>query len=165
MLHVTALIAVSSDFPVFAIAVDLGSISSTQNPVVWALGYIRNPIIKYTTPTGESQLRYPYWVTQYSSVSDLVSGHLGSCSGSSIYSDSQIEGVLRDFPDALDRAIVLDNRVMAATSNILTNYTDIVSLGTRQAFAGIDITVSNGTDGAWNMSDVKIFTKNVGTDR
>ncbi|PCH43428.1 hypothetical protein WOLCODRAFT_36245, partial [Wolfiporia cocos MD-104 SS10] len=62
--------AISDDFPVFAIAVNLNTISSTANPVVWALGYVRNPVIEYTTPTGESQPRYPYWATQYSSVSD-----------------------------------------------------------------------------------------------
>ncbi|PCH42735.1 hypothetical protein WOLCODRAFT_152776 [Wolfiporia cocos MD-104 SS10] len=139
--------AINDDFPVFAIAVDLGLITTTANPVVWALGYVRNPVIQYTTPTGESQLRYPYWATQYSSISDVINE------------------VLSDFNAALGRATDLDNQVMAATSNISTNYTDIVHLGARQTFAGIDITVSKGTDGAWNMSDVKIFMKNVGTDR
>ncbi|PCH43429.1 DUF1793-domain-containing protein, partial [Wolfiporia cocos MD-104 SS10] len=132
------------DYPAFAFAVDLGLIKSTANPVVWALGYVRNPAIEYTTPTGESQLRYPYWATQYSSVSDVVNEVLGN------------------FAAALSRATELDNRVIAATSNISTDYTDIVSLGARQAFAGIDITVTNDTDGAW---DIKIFMKNIGTDR
>ncbi|PCH43422.1 DUF1793-domain-containing protein [Wolfiporia cocos MD-104 SS10] len=143
----TSFRAINDGFPVFAIAVNLGLITSTANPVVWALGYVRNPVIKYTTPTGESQLRYPYWATQYSSIPDVI------------------EEVLSDFTAALSRATELDNRVMAATSSISTDYTNIVSLGARQAFAGIDITVSNGTDGAWNVSDVKIFMKNVGTDR
>ena len=77
----------------------------------------------------------------------------------------QIEEVLSDFTAALDRAIDLDNRVMAASSNISTEYTNIVSLGSRQAFAGIDITVSNDTNGEWNMSDVKMFMKDVGNSK
>jgi len=65
--------AISDDFPVFGISVDLGSIQSTTSPIVWAVGYVRDPSINYTTGKGETQLRSPYYATQYSTIDDVVS--------------------------------------------------------------------------------------------
>ena len=53
---------------------------------------------------------------------------------------------------------------MQAASSVSNEYGQIVSLATRQTFGSIDITVGNGTDGNWNMSDVMIFMKNMGFD-
>ncbi|TFY76685.1 hypothetical protein EWM64_g7329 [Hericium alpestre] len=40
---------IASSFPVYAIATDLGAITSTQDsPVVWAIGYTRDPASKYS---------------------------------------------------------------------------------------------------------------------
>lgn len=61
-----------SEWPVFAFAVDLGSIRSTSSPVVWVVGYVRDPALKYTTPAGSSQLRRPYYRTQYDNAVDVV---------------------------------------------------------------------------------------------
>ncbi len=58
---------------VFAIAMDLGTIQSTSSPVTWAIGYVRDPIAPYTTPSGVTEVRRPYWTTRYSDVSALVS--------------------------------------------------------------------------------------------
>ena len=61
-----------SDYPVFGLAVDLGNIQSTQSPVVWTVGFVRDPSIQYTTGSGTVQNRSPYYVTEYSNVVDAV---------------------------------------------------------------------------------------------
>ncbi|CCM05724.1 uncharacterized protein FIBRA_07956 [Fibroporia radiculosa] len=135
-----------ADQPVFAISVNLGSIQATQSSVVWAIGYVRDPSIKYTTSSGQTQLRSPYYRTQYSSVQDIISEFLS------------------DYSNAETRAEDLDNQLMQASSSISNEYSQIVSLAARQTFGSIDITVANGTDGNWNTSDVMIFMKNMGID-
>ncbi|KZT10664.1 uncharacterized protein LAESUDRAFT_643335, partial [Laetiporus sulphureus 93-53] len=117
------------------------------SPIVWSIGYVRDPSIEYTTSTGETQLRRPYYVTQYSNISELI------------------EGFVSDFSDAQSRAESLDNELTQNASSISSQYSDLISLAARQAFGGIDITVSNETDGNWNTSDAMIFMKNMGTDR
>ena len=62
-----------SPFFVFAIAVDLGTITSTTDPVTWAAGYVRDPSVQYTTGSGETQNRRPYFFSQYSDISSAVS--------------------------------------------------------------------------------------------
>ena len=69
---------------------------------------------------------------------------------------------LEDFQDASERASALDNAVLQNATAISSQYADLVSLAARQAFGSIEMSVSNGTDGKWNMSDVKIFMKDVG---
>lgn len=138
--------AISNDYPVFAIAVNLGSIMTIENPPVWAVGYVRNPSIKYTTSTGDVQLRAPYYVTQYDSIQDVILAFLS------------------DYNDALSRSEALDNQLTSAASGISSEYSDLIALASRQAFGGIDITVSNATGGGWNTSDVMIFMKNIGID-
>ena len=59
-------------FSVFAISVDLGQISSTSSPVTWAVGYVRDPVVQYTTFTGSTQNRRPYYATQYSDIGSAV---------------------------------------------------------------------------------------------
>ena len=54
---------------------------------------------------------------------------------------------------------------MRDASAISNNYADLVALGARQAMAGVDITVSKGTDNAWNISDVKVFMKDTGVSQ
>ena len=60
----------------FALAVDLGTIQSTSSPVTWAIGYVRDPVVPYTTPSGATEVRRPYWTTQYSDVGALVGVHI-----------------------------------------------------------------------------------------
>ena len=59
----------------FAIAVDLGSVSPVMSDsVTWALSLVRNPTVKYVGPDGTTQSRSPYWVSQFDSSQDAVSG-------------------------------------------------------------------------------------------
>ena len=60
-------------FTVFAFAVDLGTIQSTSDPVTWSVGYVRDPSITYTQPSGAIQQRRPYYATQYSTINSVVS--------------------------------------------------------------------------------------------
>lgn len=78
---------------------------------------------------------------------------------------SQIAAFLADYQDASARAVNLDNALISNATSISSEYADLVSLATRQAFGGLEISVSNGTDGKWNMSDVKIFMKDIGNSR
>ena len=57
----------------FALAFDLGNITSTKAPIVWSLGVVRNPVVSYLTGSGQVQPRAPYFLTKYNNVQDAVS--------------------------------------------------------------------------------------------
>ena len=61
------------DYLVSAFAIDLGNIQSTNTPVSWATGYVRNPSIQYNTPSGETQQRSPLYTAQYPTIDEAVS--------------------------------------------------------------------------------------------
>ncbi|EPT04923.1 hypothetical protein FOMPIDRAFT_1057715 [Fomitopsis schrenkii] len=138
--------AITDDWPVFALAVDLGSISSTSSPVVWAVGYVRDPALNYTTPTGYAQPRHPYYRTQYDNAEDMLNAFL------------------TDFDDAQKRSTQLDQQLIqnATEAGGSANYSDLVSLAARQVFGAIDITVAEDENGHWNTSDAMIFMKSIG---
>ncbi|KAH9942417.1 uncharacterized protein BXZ73DRAFT_41258 [Epithele typhae] len=131
--------------PLLSLAVNLGTIKSTAEPVAWALGYIRDPVVQVNYPTGRSQMRRPYYATQYSDIS------------------SAIDFVIIDFQNALQRAIDLDTKLVKEASQISSQYSDIVSLAARQTMASLDITVGEDDQGALNASDVQIFMKDIST--
>ncbi|TCD67396.1 hypothetical protein EIP91_012431 [Steccherinum ochraceum] len=137
--------AVSDNWPVFAVAADLGRISQTSQSVVWAVGVARNPVIAYTTGTGAVQNRAPYFMVQYPNI------------------ESAIDAFLLDSDDARQRSIALDAKIAGDTAAISPVYTGLVSLAARQVIGSTDLTIANGTDGKWNMSDVKMFMKDVGS--
>ena len=56
----------------FAISRDLGTIRAMQAPIVWAIGYTTDPAISYTTQSGSSQQRSPYYKSQYADDESLV---------------------------------------------------------------------------------------------
>ncbi|KAI0930164.1 hypothetical protein AcV5_006948 [Taiwanofungus camphoratus] len=138
---------INVDYPVFGISLDLGNIIATESPVVWSVGYVRDPAIQYMSSMGDSQFRSPYFVTQYENVQAVI------------------EDFLSDFNGSLARSVALDEKILQDASSISGDYGDLVSLAARQVFGGIDITVSVGADGDWNTSDLKIFMKDVGTSR
>ena len=57
---------------VSALSIDLGTITSTIVPVSWAVGYVRNPSVQYTAYSGKQQERAPYYVSQYSTIDQVV---------------------------------------------------------------------------------------------
>ncbi|TFK92712.1 hypothetical protein K466DRAFT_581623 [Polyporus arcularius HHB13444] len=130
---------------VYAIAVDLGMVQSTSSPVTWALGYVRDPVAPYTTPSGMTEIRRPYWTTRYSDVSSLI------------------DAFVADYPAALDRAVALDERILADAAKISPQYGDLVSLVARQVMGALDITVLGGPGNDGDVTDVKAFMKDIGS--
>lgn len=59
----------------YALTTDLGNITNTESPIVWAFGLVRNPVVSYTKGSGQSQIRMPYFLTQYNGIEDAVSLH------------------------------------------------------------------------------------------
>ena len=56
---------IQSSFNVFAISVDLGNVTAaTTDPVVWAVGMLRDPAIQSVTVAGAPDVRSPYWRTE-----------------------------------------------------------------------------------------------------
>ncbi|KAI0665951.1 hypothetical protein C8Q78DRAFT_1062280 [Trametes maxima] len=137
---------ISPAFSVYAIAADLGQISSTSEPIAWAIGYVRNPSIAYTAPNGATQELAPYFVTKY---------------GNDI--GQAIDAVTSSFGDVLQRAVAFDQAIIGNATQVSSHYADLVSLAARQAIGSLDITVSTGSDGNANASDVRIFMKDIGS--
>ncbi|KAI0746013.1 hypothetical protein C8Q76DRAFT_606683 [Earliella scabrosa] len=141
----TAFGPVGPPFPVFAIAKSLGQIQTTASPVTWAIGYVRDPTVQYTTSSGETQNRRPFFLTQFSNV------------------NSAIDAFLSDFSAANDRAVQLDQRIMEQAAQISPRYVDLVSLGARQTLGSLDITCLGDSNGGVDASNVKIFMKDIGS--
>ncbi|KAJ7585371.1 hypothetical protein C8J56DRAFT_946578 [Mycena floridula] len=143
----TAFRAISEDFPVFGLSVDLGTISATASPVVWAIGVVRDPVIQFATDFAGLQSRSSFFWTQFHDISAVI------------------DSFLADFPDALNRAVAFDQRVMQAADQVSLDYADLVSLVARQTLAGVDWTVSRTSNGDWDLSDVKAFMRDTGGTR
>ncbi|KAJ7585435.1 hypothetical protein C8J56DRAFT_1165854 [Mycena floridula] len=136
---------ISDVFPVFAFSVELGLITPFSS-VVWALGLVRDPVIEFKTDFAGTQNRSSFFWTQYSNIGDAI------------------DSFLEDYPNALQRAVALDQQIMGEAQQVSSDYVDLVSLATRQALA-VDWTISKTATGEWNMSDVKAFMRDTGGSR
>lgn len=56
-----------------ALSVDFGNVTSLQDPPTWAVGFVRDPVVNYTTASGTVQSRSPYFRTQYPTDAEAVS--------------------------------------------------------------------------------------------
>ncbi|KAG9022692.1 hypothetical protein FS842_005957, partial [Serendipita sp. 407] len=134
--------AVNDNWPVFALAHDMGNITSTpSDPIVFSIGHVRDPAVKYIVGGGILQDRSVYYWSAFSSVLDMISSFLG------------------DYSSALSRANTLDAKVSADATEVSSNYASIAALSIRQAFATIEITISKNSDGSWDSEDVLVFMK------
>ncbi|THH08873.1 hypothetical protein EW146_g8851 [Bondarzewia mesenterica] len=140
--------AINNAFPVFAFSQDLGTIQSTAEPVVWIIGYSRDPAIRYIDLSGAAQDRSLYFQSTYPNIDGV--------------SRAQINEFLLDFSDAQQRAETLDARILSAATAISSDYGDLVSIAARQAYGATELTIAKGSDGNYNKSDVMMFMKNVG---
>lgn len=138
--------AVSVNWPVFALASDLGSISSPTEPLVFAIGHIRDPAISYIVANNGHQDRSLYFWSQYSDAASLI------------------KVFLQDYQDALSQATVFDFKVENDASAISEDYAGIVALSIRQAMGSMEVTISKTTDGSWNTDDVLVFMKEISSD-
>ena len=73
--------------------------------------------------------------------------------------------LLLDYDGAAQRADALETMLLGGTANISFEYADLVALAARQAMAGTELTVGQNDDGSYNLSDVKMFMKDVGTSK
>ncbi|KAL5533549.1 hypothetical protein ACEPAG_9 [Sanghuangporus baumii] len=134
---------VDNPFNTLGIAVDIGSVSSTSEPVAYALGVVRDPAIRYTNDLVQIEERSSYYWSQFTNIHDVIAE------------------VLNHFGDALSGAISLDSDILGAASQISGNYADILSLSTRQAMGALEYTLVK-SHGSFNTSDVKAFMKDMG---
>ncbi|KAF7326594.1 hypothetical protein MSAN_02502900 [Mycena sanguinolenta] len=128
-------------FPVLAHAMDLGN-TTTITSIAWAVGVVRDPILTFS---GVPRRAY-YW-SQYATIGDAI------------------DAFMVDFPTARTRALALDQKILQDARAISQNYADLVSLGARQAMAGVEITLSTFQNGSFDFSDVKAFMKDVGNSQ
>ncbi|KAI9434461.1 hypothetical protein H4582DRAFT_779038 [Lactarius indigo] len=135
---------IAPNLAVFAISRNLGIIQATQDPVVWAIGYITDPAINYTDLSGATQLRSLFYKTQYPD--DI----------------SLIVDFLNDFTGASLRAQRLDSKILEEAAPISGLLGDLVSLATAQVYGSTQLTVGTDASGNFNKSDVMAFMKNVG---
>ncbi|KAJ6467832.1 DUF1793-domain-containing protein [Mycena sanguinolenta] len=128
-------------FPVLAHAMDLGNTANISS-IAWAVGVIRDPIVTFS---GVPRRAY-YW-SQYATIGDAI------------------DAFMVDFPAARTRALALDEKILQDARAVSQDYADLVSLGARQAMAGVEITLSMSQNGDFNFSDVKAFMKDVGNSQ
>lgn len=64
--------AVDDQFPILAFSHDLGTISSTAQPVVIGVGHARDPVVQFVVADG-MQPRSPYYVSQFATPIDSAS--------------------------------------------------------------------------------------------
>lgn len=138
--------AVSNNWPVFGLAHDLGSITSASTPVIFSIGHVRDPAIKYIAAGGTFQSRSLLFWSQFTSVSSVISTFLN------------------DYAAALSRAQAFDTKVNNDATKISTDYAAIVALSLRQALGAIEITISKNADGSYNTNDVIVFMKEISSD-
>lgn len=69
---------------------------------------------------------------------------------------------LSDYTDAQTRADDIDKLIFSSIGDRSDNYRNLVSIAARQTMATTELTVGTGTDGQWNMSDIKMFMKDIG---
>ncbi|GLB33929.1 putative protein with domain of unknown function (DUF5127) [Lyophyllum shimeji] len=143
----TAFRAVQDRWPVFALAHDLGSVDGNSEPqVVFSVGHVRDPAIKYIVAGGGTQDRHLYFWSQFNSVSSLISSFLN------------------DFNNALTRAWSFDVNINSDANKISADYASVVALSVRQAMGSMEITVSKNSDGSFNTNDVIVFMKEISSD-
>ncbi|KAG8813750.1 hypothetical protein FRC19_002201, partial [Serendipita sp. 401] len=139
--------AINKDWPCFAFAKDLGNITdSSTTPVVFAVGLSRDPAISYTAG-GTQQSRSLFYRTQFSTDTDAISFFLN------------------DYELAVSSANNFDSKLSTAASQISGTYADLTFLAARQVASHIEVTVSTGSDGKLNASDIMVFMGNDGVNR
>lgn len=62
----------SSPFDVWGISVDLGQVTATSSPLVYAIGVIRDPSVQFATLSGDIQLRSSYYRMNFTTPLEMV---------------------------------------------------------------------------------------------
>ncbi|KAI0327102.1 DUF1793-domain-containing protein [Cubamyces sp. BRFM 1775] len=138
---------VSNNWPVFALARDLGTVNSASAsvPAVFAVGHVRDPAVQYVTADNGVQQRSSLFMAETSSVYTSVTTFLS------------------DYDNALARAKAFDAQVNQDAAKVSTDYAAVVALSIRQAFGALELTVSKTGPGGYNASDIMVFMKELST--
>ncbi|KAH9024050.1 hypothetical protein EDB85DRAFT_2119040 [Lactarius pseudohatsudake] len=138
---------INDRLPVFGISRDIGTIRTTQDPIVWSIGFITEPAVQYIDETGVPQNRSLFYKTVTRYHNDMF----------------LIVDFLDDFADASSRAQQLDLRILQDAGTVSRKLGDLVSLATAQVYGSIQVTVGTDLSGnLFNESDVMAFMKNIG---
>ncbi|KAH9996278.1 hypothetical protein BJV77DRAFT_942524 [Russula vinacea] len=141
--------AISSNFEVFAISRDFGSIQATQTPAVWTVGYTTDPAVNYTDLSGAAPMpRSLYYKSQYLNNDEALA--------------SIIVDFLNNFSNASSRAQQLDNKILQDAASVSNALGDLVSLAIAQVYGSTQLTIGTDASGNLNKSDVMMFMKNIG---
>ncbi|KAL0949421.1 hypothetical protein HGRIS_009482 [Hohenbuehelia grisea] len=138
--------AISDNWPVFAFAHDLGSITGASTPVVISVGHARDPAVQYIIANNGRQDRSLFFFSQFATARDAIISFTN------------------DFANALSRANAFDTKVQNDASKISADYAAIVALSIRQALGATEITISKNSDGSFNTNDVLVFMKEISSD-
>ena len=150
----------NSDWPVFPIAVDLGSVSSSAEPIVWVVGFVRDPSISYTIG-GQAESLRPYYTTEFDTVESAV--RVAACVVSLFLTTwLQLKFFIADFNASLSRAVALDAQVREEAAKVSPDgkLFNMLSLVTRQVFSSLEITASQSQG-----DEVRIFMKDMGMSK
>jgi len=114
--------AVNDDQPAFAFASDLGTVTSREQSVSFAVGHVRTPLISYgpdATPI------LPWWTTYWKDWTEVGDFFLADASAARV------------------RAAALDARIEgAATYAAGSGYSAICALAARQCYGGMEVAIS-----------------------
>ena len=157
--------AINDNWTIFAFAHDLGVVgptSTTTTPIVYTIGYVRDPLVQLLNIPNINSLRGAYYLTRYNSTSDVVRLSYTSCvNGTHATSPSKVTALLDDYPNALARAKVFDDNLTSAAFGVTpqdSNYSNILALSVRQMFGNIEITA--GLDGTtYDPTDIMAFMR------
>ena len=76
-----------------------------------------------------------------------------------------MDNFLSDYSAAKTRAGDVDDLILRSAGNISDPLKDLVSLAARQTMSATELTVANDTHGHWNVSDIKMFMKDLGCSK
>ncbi|KAJ3517818.1 hypothetical protein NLJ89_g249 [Agrocybe chaxingu] len=134
---------INSSTPALGLSADLGTISELDGPLVWALGFVREPAIRHVN-NGAVESRSSYFWTRYKTIGDAI------------------DSFLNDFSNSYSKAVTLDDKIISQAQTVSTQYADVVSLSLRQAAGSIDVTTLRDRNGRYVSSNMKVFMKDVG---
>ena len=149
---------VSQNWPVMALAYTLGAISETEEPLVFALGHARDPVVEYQRPNNVIEERSLFFHTTFDSTEDAVSALFPkwAISHRSIR-PHQLSFFIKDYPNALQAANAFDSKLKSDADKYSSDYYSALALAARQVMAHVEVTVGKNADATLNRDDVLIF--------
>ncbi|KAG8690325.1 hypothetical protein FRC11_012402, partial [Ceratobasidium sp. 423] len=135
---------VSNNWPIMAVAQNLGTVAAQAQLATFVIGHSRNPAIEYYGANGKED-RSLYFLSKFNSEDDAV------------------RYAVTDYNNALAASIEFDTKVQTDAAKYPADYAAVVAFSTRQAFASAEITLG-GTGSSANLQDIKVFTKDAAVD-